>query len=333
MENKRMAFIVVWFGDFPPYLNLFLQSASKQKDFDFIFFAEKDKLPYLSENIKLIKISFSEFNAIAINRGIIDSPLTYAYKLCDIKPAWFHILEDFLPENKYDYVGYIDIDLVLGNINDFLPPIEIRKFDLCTITTEYISGAFTIMRNNSYMRTLYQRARGWQYIFNSNHHFAFDEKLRVSGLSEQESSHINSKYGSLQSYSDIVFESYQYGIINIKADKYIAYESLPKLIKYEKGIITDIDTRTNFIMFQFVGAKQTVFWAYPDWDLLPDTFFINRYGFYCDPNNPKTIKSLFRQGYRLQVSLKLRKKLKTATKLLIKFDIQKVFTEIVKYLK
>lgn len=39
MENKRMAFIVVWFGDFPPYLNLFLQSASKQKDFDFIFFA------------------------------------------------------------------------------------------------------------------------------------------------------------------------------------------------------------------------------------------------------------------------------------------------------
>jgi len=86
-------------------------------------------------------------------------------------------------------------------------------------------------------------------------------------------------------------------------------------------------------MFHFVGAKQTVFWAYPDWDLLPDTFFINRYGFYCDPNNPKTIKSLFRQGYRLQVSLKLRKKLKTATKLLIKFDIQKVFTEIVKYLK
>lgn len=329
MVNKRMAFIVVWFGDFPSYLNLFLQSASKQRDFDFIFFIENDKLPYSSDNIKFIKISFDEFNALAISRGIIESPITYAYKLCDIKPAWFHILEDYLPESKYDYIGYIDVDLVLGKINDFFSPTEIRTFDLCTITTEYISGAFTIMRNNSQMRTLYRKARGWQYIFNSNHHFAFDEKLRFSGLSEQELCLISSKYGPLQSYSDVVFESYRNKEINIKADKYIAYESLPKLIKYENGIVKDTETGTNYIMFHFVGAKQNIFWTYPDWNLLPDSFFINRYGFYhLQPRH--MISNILNKKERRQVISKFKKKLRTVIRLITTFDIQKIFIVVAK---
>ncbi len=291
MKYKRMAFIVVWFGDFPLYLNLFLHSALKQRDFDFIFFAERD-LPVKGANVFLNKISFTQFNSLAIERGVIDAPIGYPYKLCDIKPAWTHILQDFLPESKYDYVGYIDIDLILGNINDFFPPKLIRKFDLCTITTEYISGAFTIYRNNSIMRTMYKNARGWKYVFNSNHHFAFDETLRFNGLSEKEMEEIETEYGRLQSFSDVIFEAFKKGEISIKADKYIAFESLPTLIRYDDGIISDVESGIHYIMFHFVGAKQNPFWVYPDWEMLPPTFYVNKFGFTKEYGKLLTISNL-----------------------------------------
>lgn len=62
-----------------------------------------------------------------------------------MKPAWPHIFEDYLGE--YEFVGWCDIDLVLGNINSFFSESLKAKYDLLTVTTGYISGALTIIRN------------------------------------------------------------------------------------------------------------------------------------------------------------------------------------------
>lgn len=66
--------------------------------------------------------------------------LHYPYKLCDYKPTYGVLFAEYL--KNYDYWGYIDCDLVFGNLSKYLKNIGIAEYDRI-----YSAGHLSIYRN------------------------------------------------------------------------------------------------------------------------------------------------------------------------------------------
>ena len=88
--------------------------------------------------------------------------LSSAYKLCDYRPLYGYIFQEYI--EGYDYWGYCDIDTVLGDISSFL----IRNNYTCYDRIGE-KGHFTIYRNTKKCRELFT-----QYPYSFPKYFDFE---------------------------------------------------------------------------------------------------------------------------------------------------------------
>lgn len=307
---KRCALLIVYLGEIPNYIRLFLRSCECQSNIDFFFFTNWDWSKLTPPcNVKINNIDYVVFNKLASQKCDLNIEINKGYKLCDIKPAWPHIFEDYLGEREYEFVGWCDIDLILGNVDNFFSENLKAKYDLLTVTTDYVSGALTIIRNTRAMRLLYQKARGWKQIFQDDRHYAFDEFLRV-------------ETNLFESFSDVIKRlnntSFRALFMNV------AYESRPDIrVIWDRGRV--FCEKNEYIFFHYVVAKQSMFFVIPDWVIIPDIYYINKWGFYQKRDKPLTFMSLFLNfGYITQMSLAFRKKRKTIVRMLLKSDLREI---------
>lgn len=323
MKNKT-GLIIAYFGQVPPFINLFLKGCEYNKDIDFLFFTDWNwsKLPMV-QNVVNTPFSLWQFNEKATQKCGIEIQVQTGYKLCDLKPAWPHIFEDYV--SGYEFVGYCDIDLVFGRINHFFTDDVKKRTDIFTVTRTYLSGALTIFRNNSQIPKLYQEAKGWKEIFQDPRHFAFDEYLRITDMSIMEA---GMEY-KIQSFSDLTFNTKQ---ITLHNDKCIGYEKRPKLTTFDHGII--YAENEEWIFFHYVVAKQSAFWTIPDWSDIPDKFYVNKYGFYLPGQRAVGfIDLLGNYYYRKQMMSSMKKKSGTIKRLIRKCDIKLLFKAVLKQFK
>ena len=124
---KRLVLISVYFGKYPDYFNLWLESASKNENIDFLLVGDCDISKYspLPSNIKTINISFSDLKSKIQKKFDFDITLDTPYKLCDYKPIYGFLFEEEISE--YTYWGHFDLDTILGDIDKFLPKEEYEK--------------------------------------------------------------------------------------------------------------------------------------------------------------------------------------------------------------
>lgn len=301
----------------PQYLRLFIDSCRYNNDIDFHLFTEWDYTEYeIPNNIKPHKFSHAEFNRLASAKCNIEINILHGYKLCDLKPAWPHIFEDYIKD--YTYVGWFDIDLIFGRINHFFYNFINHNSDLYfSITKEYSSGALTIIKNTPTMRLLYQQAKGWQYIFQNQRHFAFDEYLRIIEP-------------DIESFSDVVFRQI-YLKDSINSINYTAYEKRPNKVSFDSGKIWA--ENKEWICFHYVVAKQAILWVLPDWKIIPSKYYINKYGFYIDPKSPQNLLKILLNPYTLhQVFHNIKKKMGTLKQLILHFKWQEIVNAIKKQL-
>ncbi len=317
--KKDTALLVVYFGPIPSFINLFLKGCEYNGNVDFWFFTDWDSAKLqLPANVHNVPFTWQKFNDLATKKCGIEINISSGYKLCDLKPAWPHILEDYM--TGYCYVGYCDIDLIFGRINHFFTEKVKKSSDIFTITTEYMSGALTVFRNVPEILRLYQHANGWEYIFQDSRHFAFDEYLRINEIIGG---------GKLQSFSDLVLRLTDVKLYN---KSYIGYEKRPGLVIFDHGCV--YAENEEWIFFHYVVAKQTVFWTLPDWNTVPDKFFINKYGFFSvGQREVHFMDLLFKHGYRRQLIAALKKKFKTIKRLVKGMAVKQVFEAIIKQFK
>lgn len=122
MNKTRI--IIPYFGEFHFLFNLFLKGVKNNDKFDFLIVTDQT-LDYSTNNLEILKISFSEFCLIIYNKLNV-SPKS-PYKLCDYKPLYGVIFEEYLM--KYDYWGYSDIDMILGDLSPLYKLILENKYD------------------------------------------------------------------------------------------------------------------------------------------------------------------------------------------------------------
>ena len=168
---KSIAFIVPYFGKFPNYFSLWLQSCRNNPSIDWLLFTDcNDKYDY-PENVKVTLMQFGELRNRIQNLFDFEISLSKPYKLCDFRPSYGVIFKERLV--GYDYWGYCDIDLIWGNLRKFITD------DLLNNDRIGLNGHCTIIKNSEELRNLYIKnvdgIPNYRWVFSSPMSFCFDE--------------------------------------------------------------------------------------------------------------------------------------------------------------
>lgn len=139
---KRACFIIPYFGKLPNYFQLFLNSCKANKNFDWLLFTDDMSDYNFPENVKRIHMSWNNFKKYVQNKFEFKISLDYPKKLCDFKPTYGYIFEDYIKD--YLYWGYCDIDTIMGNLDKQLPVDFLEKYDKI-----FSLGHMVLFRNTS----------------------------------------------------------------------------------------------------------------------------------------------------------------------------------------
>ena len=166
---KKIVLIFPYFGKLPPQYRMWRASALRNKTISFLFFTDADVEP--ATNIIVHRMEFFEFQEIVQKAFDFPIILDRPYKLCEYKQAYGYILQEYIQE--YDFWGFGDLDLVYGDIREFLTDSVLEhKFLLGW-------GHLTLIQNctdaNTYFMTQVAGYQDYRDAFTTSKITFFDE--------------------------------------------------------------------------------------------------------------------------------------------------------------
>ena len=148
---KSAVLILPYFGKFPDIFPLFLKTAAKNPNINFLIISDSEENIDYPGNVIVLSQTFSEFRELMEKRLGQTIVLEKPYKLCDYKPVYGYVLSEQI--KQYDYWGYCDCDLIWGDLYSFIEPLMEKGYDKI-----FASGHLTLYRNtqenNELFRTL-----------------------------------------------------------------------------------------------------------------------------------------------------------------------------------
>lgn len=170
---KSIAIIVPYFGKLPAFYKAWEITAKANDSIDFYIFTDSKEVTS-EKNIYVQKMSFETLKEIVQKQFSFKIELSQPYKLCDYKPAYGHIFKEWI--GKYDFWGYCDIDMLLGELRAFFTEKVLSENERCS----YL-GHISLFKNTDKMNSLYQYFEGrypalnYKDVFQKEESFYFDE--------------------------------------------------------------------------------------------------------------------------------------------------------------
>ena len=228
--NYKFCIIIPYFGKFPDTFDTFINSCRFNPEFDWLFFTDCTYTD-LPANVKFVPCTLAELKKLIEEKLGFNVTLETSYKICDYRPAFGLIFQDYIKE--YDFWGYGDIDLVYGNISTFITDELCKKYDKLLPC-----GHLSFVKNKEEInRTFLKEIKGtlsYKEVFSDNKPFIFDE---YRGINEK-LLHIKKKvYGKIV-FADIDltykrFRMSDKNTISIVFPKYYFKKKLPTNHKYQ----------------------------------------------------------------------------------------------------
>lgn len=174
----KVCVICVYFGTFPNYFDLYLKSCEQNTTIDFLFVTDQ-KINNTPKNFKVLYTTLDEFRNLALTKMGFEVALSTPYKLCDYKPVYGLILEDYL--EGYDYWGHSDCDLIWGDIRYFIDAYHIEEYD------KFLPmGHLSLYRNTKKCNDFYMLSGSeigdYKHVYFTNESCLFDEALGVNQI-------------------------------------------------------------------------------------------------------------------------------------------------------
>jgi hypothetical protein len=271
MEIKSIVLINCYFGPFPWYFNLFLKSCEKNPTINiFIFTDNKIDIKH-PNNIRFIPFSLVLFNKLATEKLGFKINIEKPYKLCDFKPAYGEIFQDFI--KTFDFWGITDIDIVFGRIREFMNKEVLDEYDVISVRDDDTTGFFMLFRNIENVNSLFRKSKDYKLVFTSNEHYCFDE--------------CNFKHFELSHGEDIInldcsIESFHHVVklnngTNIKAYyDFHVIEGMPGKLKWNRGILT-YKNEFEALLYHLISYKANHYSRRIVFRKVPKVFLIDKY--------------------------------------------------------
>ena len=181
MKRHTAALILPYFGTLPNYFPLWLKSAGANPDFTFMLFTDADCSGYnVPDNVKVIPMTLDGVKKLIVPHLDFEFVLDRPYKLCDYKPMYGLIFQDWL--KGYDFWGHVDPDIIWGNIGAF-----ILNDLLSTCNRIGNRGHMCLYRNDEETNRLFtKKLPGWlityRDIYSAKTYLYFDESKLLFNL-------------------------------------------------------------------------------------------------------------------------------------------------------
>lgn len=168
----KICFVVPYFGKFHKYFQLVLNSMKTNPDVNWLIFTD-DTTDYLyPTNVCVKYMSFGDLQDIIRSKFDFDISIERPYKLCDYKPAYGYIFEEYLTD--YDWWGFCDVDLIFGRIRHFITDEMLKTYDKI-----FSVGHMTLFRNDyENNRKFMMKLKGlerYKQVFQDENNLLFDE--------------------------------------------------------------------------------------------------------------------------------------------------------------
>lgn len=137
---KKAVFLLPYFGKLPNYFQLYLQSCKYNNDFDWLVITDDLTQYEYPENVKVIISTFEDIRDLIQSKFDFVISLDKPYKLCDFKPAYGYIFQEYI--TGYDFWGEVDADCIWGDLNKYITWDILDRFDKL-----FLLGHLTLYRN------------------------------------------------------------------------------------------------------------------------------------------------------------------------------------------
>ena len=267
---KSICIIVFYFGKYPWYHNYFIDSCKRNQSIDFLFFTDNASCDIQEENIKFIPFSIDNFNQLASIKLEFTVNVLSGLKICDFRPAFGVIFNDFI--KSYDYWGYSDTDIIYGNLRNFLDD-DILTYDYISVRDDYPSGYFSVFKNENKINLLYTLSKDYKELFLKEENTLFEE---CGGAYSEVCNGVNILNSSCN------YETFHHVLEKNKDNLKILFELFS--IEGNVGEIKVLHEKLVFMkkfeimMYHLTSYKANLFSIIPT-KLLKPEFFINQYNF------------------------------------------------------
>jgi len=146
----KNAFLVPFFGELPPYFSFWAKSCEINHE-NFHWFVYNDRIVSaysLNEAVTMIPYQFDEM--IADFKKILNMEISgyHLRNVCDYRIVFYFLRRDREPLDDFAFIGYTDMDMIYGRLNDFLPP-DMYRYAMISADDDSPCGPFTLIRCSS----------------------------------------------------------------------------------------------------------------------------------------------------------------------------------------
>ena len=178
----KIALIVPYFGRFPNYFQLWLNSCKINPTIDWMVYTDdKRKFDYPS-NVHVTYTTLQSIKQLAEEKLDMPVNISMPYKLCDLKVVYGIIFQDDLV--SYDFWGYCDVDVIWGNLRRFITDEMLSKYDRI-----FQWGHCCLMRNVPKVNYSFELEKEdvleYRRVLNSPLYCGFDEEKQIGKLFEK----------------------------------------------------------------------------------------------------------------------------------------------------
>ena len=175
MNRHSAALILPYYGKFPNWFPMWLKTAGANSSFTFMIFTDIDMSGYnIPDNVHVHAMTLEQIRQRAAKHLDFEPVLNVPYKLCDYKPMYGLIFEDYIA--GYDFWGHVDPDVIWGDIGSFVTDELMDRHDRISRW-----GHFNLYRNTEDIRRfILHKLPGWNIsyrdILRTNTYIGLDEQ-------------------------------------------------------------------------------------------------------------------------------------------------------------
>ena len=177
-RRGKALLILPYFGSFGPWFPLYLHSLAQQQTLDLLLLSDAQP-PRLPPNARHVDMTLDQVRTLATARLGTPVCLNRTRNLCDLKPAYGMVFEEFT--HGYEYWAFGDEDVLYGDVDRMLGPQLDGTADLVVPGTNSsrmqgsLQGHLTVIRNASRTNELAIRDPAYGQVLASPEHWAYDE--------------------------------------------------------------------------------------------------------------------------------------------------------------
>lgn len=268
MQLRKVIFLT-YYGSWPAYASYFFESCKRNSSYTFIVFTDQ-RGSGEEQNIRFVSSTLQEFNRTASAALGIPISLERPFKVCDLRPAYGEIYREWI--TGFDFWGFCDLDIMLGNLDDYLTDDYLNRLDVYSSKPLWNSGSFSLYRNSPAVNQLFRATTDWQTVFLTKAYLGFDECLqRWDGKPisiAKQTSEVLSIYDLIHAVP---------GIRAVYDDCVVEWPKDITKLRWSKGTWLNQTTNKEFLYFHLLLMKNSWRFYQPRLDFTKD-IFVTRLG-------------------------------------------------------